>query len=358
MSDDIFHHGGAIDLAAAHYNIALDEWLDLSTGINPVPYPVGTPSPESWHRLPLKSDNDALVDAAQTCYNVPSSAHIASAPGTQALIQLVPFLLAQTGSVKTAVIFGPTYGEHARAWERAGVKTTEISYPAHTRLSLVQSHDKSGDIIASHDVFVIVNPNNPDGGMIDATSLFDFAKRLQDQGKYLIIDEAFADTVPGISLCSKINVLTHTVVLRSFGKFFGLAGARVGFAITAAPLARQISDRLGPWAIPGPALHIATRALTDTSWQTATRTRLARDASRLDRLICALPDCHLVGGTGLLQLYSGACLPALHHHLATNGIWGRRFHRTPNWLRLGLPGSETDWHRLQSALDEFSPATR
>ncbi|MEQ5774977.1 threonine-phosphate decarboxylase [Thalassospira sp. NFXS8] len=385
MNNDIFRHGGAIDLAAAHYNIALSQWLDLSTGINPTPYPVeGTNiAPETWQRLPLKRDTDAAICAARHYYDVPSVNHIACGPGTQALLQLVPFILSETDQVKRVAIFGPTYGEHAPAWERAHVTTTEIFATPDIRQTIVRNQQLAptsriknapannavsnfgwlgltpvetlANIVNDHDAFVIVNPNNPDGGYFDRQSLFDFACYLQERGKYLILDEAFADTTPDLSLCPQVHHLTHTVILRSFGKFFGLAGARVGFALSHPALIAKISDRLGPWAVPGPALHIATAALGDNEWHHAMRTSLHLQANWLDQQLSKINGCKLIGGTDLLRLYQGEMLPALQKHLAQCGIWVRGFTQAPTWLRFGLPGTKENQNRLQTALESFCP---
>jgi cobalamin biosynthetic protein CobC len=389
MSDDIFRHGGAIDLASEHYNIAVDHWLDLSTGINPTPYPITDAPAKTWHRLPLKRDTDAVLAAAKQYYGIVSMDHIACGPGTQALIQLVPFILAKTANINSVAIFGPTYGEHAPAWQRAHIRTTEIYATPDMRQAIVRNsptgalspgaslaphiepkyspsdfgwsgltpdHDLA-DVINTHDAFVIVNPNNPDGGLIDQNSLFSFATYLQKRGKYLIIDEAFADTAPDVSLCPKIHELTNTIILRSFGKFFGLAGIRVGFAVAHPAMIADITDRLGPWAVSGPALHITTHALGDQTWHQTMRDRLAAQAKWLDQAVLHATDCELVGGTSLLRLYRGCRLPDLQKHLARQGIWVRGFTNAPNWLRFGLPGISTNQRRLISVLSDFPART-
>ena len=377
MKDDISHHGGAIDLVAQRYGIALDQWLDLSTGINPLRYQVGDVPLQYWHRLPLAHDLAELVKAAEDYYRVPLPGHLVCAPGTQALIQLLPFVLAQNLTVKKVAVLGPTYGEHAPAWKRAGIDTTNIQTTASDRQHILshgfhtptsralaanlhatgwrgaQSDIDFPHLLAEHDVFVIVNPNNPDGGIIDAETLYEFAQYLDAHDKYLILDEAFADTCPESSLCHLITHLKNTVILRSFGKFFGLAGLRVGFAIAAPALIAQLSDRLGPWSVPGPALHIATRALSDTAWQQQTRENLHIQARWLDQHILRASGAKLVGGTDLLRLYAGQNLPALQHHLAQKGIWGRSFAPAPTWLRLGLPGTAENMNRLATALSDF-----
>ncbi|AUG52188.1 threonine-phosphate decarboxylase [Thalassospira marina] len=381
MKDDLFHHGGAIDLAAKRYGIALDQWLDLSTGINPLPYDIGDIPVEYWQRLPLARDLEQVLGAAEQYYGIPVSGHIVCAPGTQALIQLLPFVLAAKTPIKKVAVLGPTYGEHAPAWQRAGMTTTEIQTTPQTRQHLIahpqmvptnanadaktsletsgwqSPHDNPAlaAVIDDHDVFVIVNPNNPDGGVTDAQTLRNFANHLQDRGKYLILDEAFADTCPENTLCGHIAELENTVILRSFGKFFGLAGMRVGFAVGAPALIADLADRLGPWSVPGPALHIATQALADKNWQQQTRENLHHQANWLDEQVLRATGtgAKLLGGTDLLRLYAGPSLPALQQHLAQRGIWVRGFVHAPNWLRFGLPGTQANMDRLATALADF-----
>jgi cobalamin biosynthetic protein CobC len=198
------------------------------------------------------------------------------------------------------------------------------------------------------DVAVIVNPNNPTGRLLSRAQLQQMAAELGRGGGLLVVDEAFIDVMdPAASLVPELP--PATIVLRSFGKAFGLAGLRLGFAIAETPLARRIGALLGPWAVSGPAIAIAERALSDAAWLLAARERLAGDAARLDALLRGA-GCEIIGGTPLFRL---AAHPAAQHVRATlgrHGIHVRRFGEHPSWLRFGLPGSEPSWHRLATAL--------
>jgi len=344
-------HGGAIDKAAEKYGIAPQEWLDLSTGINATPWPISSFDPIHWQRLPLASELTALKQAAADYYGIPDIKHIVCAPGTQALIQTIPFWFADHGKRATAHIIGPTYAEHALGWKRAGLKTETVMTTPENRETAIA--DILGSPGGRDDIVILVNPNNPDGGLIDQVTLTELARMATENGKWLLIDEAFMDCSPKHSICPKCHALDHLIVLRSFGKFFGLAGLRLGCAVMRPDLAADLTDRIGPWAIAGPALAIACTAFGDRAWQSGMRNQLCDDAKRLDALIDAHSDLALLGGTSLFRLYHGKNATGLANHLGTQGILVRLFDDNADRIRFGLPGQEKDWQRLERALAAF-----
>ena len=311
MSD--IPHGGRLVAAGRRYRSAPQPWIDLSTGINPQAYPFTPPPPEAWQRLPEPEQVLALEAAAARAYGAIDPAMVVAAPGSQALIQLLPRLFPQP----RIAIPGPTYAEHAAAWSAAG---TVIAADAPAR--------------------VLCNPNNPDGARHDPGTLHAPA--------LLVIDEAFADFEPGLSLIPQLP-RANTIVLRSLGKAYGLAGLRLGFAITAPPQADRIRDALGPWAINGPAIAIGIQALSDTAW--CIKAALAAEASavRLDILL-ARAGLAPVGGTFLFRTVCATDASNLANHLAQAGILVRQFAAQPTWLRFGLPGDNAAWTRLAKAL--------
>ena len=318
-------HGGNLDNAVRQYGIPRDQWLDLSTGINPLPYPIGNPNEKSWSNLPDSNAEAALLSAAGAYYGVPGSACIVASPGTQALIQWLPRLIPKS----SVAILGPTYAEHAHCWRTAGHKVDSLSI--------------TGQLPENADVIVAVNPNNPDGYIHSPTDL----TRLAKPGRLVIVDEAFADTQPS---CSVIPATGRPglLVLRSFGKFFGLAGMRLGFVITHADMAHKLRNALGPWAVTGPTLEIGAKAFADVNWIAKTRLRLREDAARLDSLV--KPRLGIaVGGTDLFRLYK-IDDTNLYSKLASEGILTRTFPKKPNMLRLGLPPNDNGFKRLAEAL--------
>jgi len=326
----ITDHGGAVDRAMARFGAGSD-WLDLSTGINPWSYPVPPVPARAWQALPDLAALDRLKRAARLCYGAPVSAPVAAAPGSQALIQLLPRLLQPA---RIAVV-GPTYAEHELCWRLAG-----------HRVSVVSTPDEAMATAAS--VLVVVNPNNPDGRRFEPLVLADLAETMAARGGLLVIDEAFADVAPEVSLVPEAG-RPGLVILRSFGKFFGLAGLRLGFGFGQADLIERLEAALGPWAVAGPAIEIGAKGLADRAWIAAMRTRLTAAASSLDALLSA-HGLEPLGGTDLYRLVRTGRAAAIHDALGRQHILVRNFTAYPDRLRFGLPADEAASARLDRAL--------
>ena len=318
-------HGGNLDEARAQYGG--EAWIDLSTGINRSPYPVPDFPAEAWTCLPGAKAQRDLVAAAAAAYGVPAECVLPLA-GAQAAIQLYPRLRA----AGDARVIAPTYNEHA------------ASLVAHGWT--LQNADGIR-ALAGADLAVVVNPNNPDGRSWTPESLEGVAKRVG----LLVVDESFADPHPELSAVPVLS--ERMLILRSFGKFFGLAGARLGFVLGDPSVIEPLRQLAGPWSVSGPALDLGTRALRDTAWRRATAERLATDAERLDA-IAARAGWPLVGGTALFRTYATPDAERAQDHLARRAIWSRRFPFSKTWLRLGLPhGGE--WARVETAITEWRP---
>lgn len=314
MNTEKRDHGGGLDAAAQIYGGARADWVDLSTGINPIPYPLPQITANAWTALPDHAARRALEDAARRFWNVPANAAVLAVPGASAAIAQIPRL----ADIGTVCIPGPTYNEHAASFAAAGWAVTRTSDAA--------------------TASVHVNPNNPDGRLWQASTI---------HGILRIIDESFCDVTPDATLIAMADN-PKTLVLKSFGKFWGLAGLRLGFVIGDPDMINRLGAMIGPWAVAGPALTIGTAALQDHDWADATRARLQNDASRLDQLV--LPKgAELVGGTSLFRLYNVENASDWQDKLARQHIWSRIFPYSGNWLRLGLPGP-SGWSRLEQAL--------
>ena len=303
-------HGGGIDAACARWGGARGDWLDLSTGINPRPYPIPPLPADAWTALPDHAAHAALEQAARRFWAIPDSAAVIAAPGASALIARIPALLPPA----QVAIPGPTYNEHARAFRACGWTVID----------------------SATEATVIVHPNNPDGRLHPAPNT-----------PFRVIDESFCDVMPDATHMGEAT-RPGTLILKSFGKFWGLAGARLGFAIGDPALIARLHPMLGPWAISGPALTIATDALSNPAWADATRARLATDAARLDAMMLTAGIAPL-GGTPLFRLYDTPDAAAWQDRLARHRILARIFPYSTRWLRLGLPDG-AGWARLQDAL--------
>ena len=272
-----------------------------------------------------------LCEAAARAYGASSAEEVVPAPGTQILLPLV----AKMALPGRAAVLGPTYSEHLRAATLAGHDVAEVS---------------GLDQMSEARLAVVVNPNNPDGRILPKSLLLDLADELARRDGILVVDEAFADVMPAeFSVADAVAARSNVVVLRSFGKFFGLAGLRLGFALTASNIACRLKAWLGPWAASGPAIHIGRIALANEEWKTATRKRLAIAAQRLDEMLVA-SGLDVVGGTHLYRLTQSINSAELFGRLGRCGILVRRFADHTIWLRWGLPKTENDWQRLRAAL--------
>lgn len=302
------------------------DWIDLSTGINRVPYPLPPVPAAAWTELPTRTEMAGLIAAARSAYR--TSAAITAAAGAQTAIQLIP-RLATPGRAR---ILQPTYNEHAAALVACGWTVEPVA---------------TLGALAGAELAVVVNPNNPDGQTFAPAALLSVAGSV---GR-LVVDESFTDARPQLSLASSIGGGGSILVLRSFGKFYGLAGVRLGFVIGPDEDIGRLADMSGPWPVSGAAIAIGRQALGDTVWRDATIARLRLDAERLDGLAAAT-GWSLVGGTELFRLYDTPSALDAQSLLARRQIWSRRFPYSDRWLRLGLPGSPLEWERLDQALGD------
>ena len=308
-------HGGGLDAAITRHGGTRADWLDLSTGINPEPYPLPDFAPEDWTALTDAHAMAALEAAARNFWNVPAGAAVLAAPGASALIARIPALLPK-GRVLVAE---RTYNEHAGAFSDAGWQVVRDG---------------------AAEARVVVHPNNPTGSFWTAEDTPAPGLR--------VIDESFCDIAPGQSHMPTMATKPGVVILKSLGKFWGLAGARLGFAIGDPDHIAALARMLGPWPVSGPALAIGTAALRDTDWADRTRQRLHADSTRLDALMQARGATR-AGGTDLFRLYDVGDAQDWQDRLARGRVWSRRFPYDARWLRLGLP-PEDRWDQLEAAL--------
>ncbi|AIR91731.1 threonine-phosphate decarboxylase CobD [Pseudomonas cremoricolorata] len=325
----MLEHGGRLLRASQYYGIERREWLDLSSGIAPWAFAIPAIPADAWARLP--ENEDGLEQAARRYYD---AAQLLPVAGSQAAIQALPLL---RGRSRVGVL-SPCYAEHPHAWRRAG----------HSLLELDDSQVEAA--LDTLDVLVLVNPNNPTGRVLTRQRLLDWHARLAARGGWLVVDEAFIDNQPLHSLAD-CTARAGLIVLRSFGKFFGLAGVRLGFVLAEAALLQRLADYLGPWTVAGPTRVLGQACLNDRAAQAAQTTRCAAASARLATL---LGDAGLApsGGCDLFQYLRMPEAAHLHDFLARRGILVRLFQQ-PAALRFGLPPSAADEQRLAEALAAY-----
>ena len=314
---ELYGHGGRLGAAARLFPQAPSPWIDLSTGISPWPYPAEAGT--DWSRLPEPEAIARLEAAAAACFGAPDPEEVVAVPGSDLALRLLPQLLEEAD----ARYLSPIFSGHKAAWPDAraiGPGTMEQA-----------------------ELLILCNPNNPDGRITSRSELDRFTGQL-------IVDEAFADAMPSLSLASDRR---GAIVLRSFGKFFGLPGLRLGFVIADRPLAMRLRALIGDWPVGSAAIAIATAAYSDSDWQAGQRQRLADASQRLDTLLRGF-GLTIAGGTPLFRLARSERASDLFHHLAQAGILTRPFAEDANALRFGLPGEEPQWQRLEQALSTWS----
>ena len=309
-------HGGALTQACRLYGGTLDSWLDLSTGINPNPVVLPDIEQSIWNRLPDEDLERRACEAAAGYFDLPDGILPLCVPGTQAAIQRLPAVM--PGHV---TILGPTYGEYHRCFSRAGCIIETVA--EYRRLEA-----RGGNAI-------IVNPNNPDGRVLSSEAVLELEQRISAGGGYLIVDEAFADVAPEVSVAAHAGNSRRLVVLRSFGKFFGLAGLRIGYVIAPDRILALLRSELGPWAVSGPALALSVAMMSDDACVEEIRLSLAERHSALDGVLTAA-GLDIIGGTDLFTLVHAPEAGRLHHNLCRQHILVRKFSDHPGWLRFGL----------------------
>jgi cobalamin biosynthesis protein CobC len=316
-------HGGNID--EAHQMYGEGDWLDLSTAINRVSYPIPPLPNAAWTDLPTRAAQSRLLAAASKTYR--TAAPLAAFAGAQSAIQLIP-RLTHPGHAR---VLAPTYNEHAAQLRAQGWQVEEVP---------------DIKLLRGADLAIITNPNNPDGRRHTPADLL----ALQLHVGLLVVDESFADPTPELSL-TPLADRSGLVVLRSFGKFYGLAGLRLGFAIGGSEIIARLSEMAGPWPVSGAAIAIGEAAHSDGRWISQTISRLRRDAVELDKL-ASMAGWQLAGGTELFRLYFTDNAAIAQQRLALHQIWSRTFPYSGHWIRLGLPGKSCEWTRLRAALGQ------
>lgn len=320
-------HGGRLREATAAYPDVCGPWLDLSTGINPEPWPGARASTETLRTLPDPALLAELEAVAARAFGVADRARVVALGGADVALRLLPLLL---GSGEAALV-GPIYGGHVEAW--SGRK-------AHMVASIEDRRAVDADVL------VLANPNNPDGRRVSRAHLVDLVERRAAHSRWTIVDEAFAEVTPAISVADL--EIERLIVLRSFGKFYGLPGVRLGFVICNKELARNIRAILGDWPVCADALALGLGAYADEAWRETTAACLATQARNVDAVLTAA-GLAVVGGCDLFRWVEAPDAHRLFVGLCRQGVLTRPFAEHPTRLRFGIP-SRQKLDRLREAL--------
>ena len=317
-------HGGDIDLAIKKYGGEREDWIDLSTGINGASYPWQESINVELRNLPSNKILMQLEKAAARAYKIAESADTAAVSGAQQIINLLPLCLKSCNSV---AILGPTYNEYEKAFKRSGTKTKTVSETSELSLS---------------DIAIIVNPNNPTGKVIADETLAGLSKKV----RILIIDESF-------KMFSSRRTLnfSNIIQINSLGKFFGLAGVRLGFVSGPSEFIKTVKEMLGPWPVSSLAAEIGIVALNDKVWISEMEKILVTESNALHE-VCNSRNWELVGRTSLFHTYATSSCLEVEKQFAAHGIWIRTFDYSKTWVRLGIPTSENAWTRVKQALNQ------
>lgn len=311
-------HGGGLEAARRHYGAGGD-WLDLSTGINPQPWPGAAALCLDWSRLPEPEALSALESAAAAYFGV-SPGNICAVPGTEIGLRLVGQLI--DGAASHVVPAYRTHGEMIPGSVAIGLEC----------------------LASAQDTLIVANPNNPDGRVVPPADL------LAPRKGWLLVDEAFADCDPSISVAGSVSEARKLVVFRSVGKFFGLAGVRLGFVLGPGRILDSLRHTLGAWPLSAAALAIGTAAYRDSTWVAATRHGLRKQATALDAMLVRRGH-RAIGACPLFRLIEVDDAADLFERLARRAILTRPFAEQPRWLRIGLPPDAAGLARLGEALD-------
>ena len=327
------HHGGRLCVARSLFPDVPQPWIDLSTGINPHSYPAPRASARERNRLPEPTELARLEEVAAAAFKVADPARVVATGGTENALRLLPYVL----KLKSAVIASPTYGSHADAWQRAGADVRNVADS-----ELLAN-------VAMNSAMTVVNPNNPNGRLLTREQLLSLSRN----SGALIVDEAFGDLEPEhcVSDIAGGEAAPHMIVLRSFGKFYGLAGVRLGFVIASPNVAAQLRRLLGDWPVSVDAIRAGLAAYGDEEWAQFMRVRLSKTARRLDQLLVS-GGMEIAGGTSLYRLARAKNARARFTQLISHGVLARPFDYDATLLRFGLPASQAEWRRLVKALEK------
>lgn len=291
------HHGGNVYAAARRLGRTVDQLIDFSASINPLgPAPGAVQAIRRARSLEHYPDPDcwALRQALASHWRC-SSNQIVIGNGSTELIHLLPEAL----QLRHLLVIGPTFSEYAHAMERFGGRVSMVlaeradgyAPPLARAIEAMRVNKAKPKGAAPIDAVVLCNPNSPTGQACSVQEVKHLARIVQRRRIRLILDETFADYCEERSILPMTNKIENAIVLRSFTKFFGLPGLRIGYLVTKADIAQRIRARQLPWSVNALAQEAALAALSDGRHARRSRSFMVRERARFHTRLRQVSGC-------------------------------------------------------------------
>jgi threonine-phosphate decarboxylase len=257
-------HGGEVWEVANETGLSVEDLVDFSSSINPL-----GPSPRaleainnSFDQLPLYPDTNSttLREAIAAHFGSISKDNIIVGNGSTELIYLFAQVFLKRGDF--ALVAAPSFGEYANAIVKSGGKPKHLAL---TRDFQIDCDDFLEEMEGAKAVF-LCNPNNPTSMLIPDNMLKEIVEKALEEEVVILLDEDFIEFVDDEkrpSLMNSIGKYPNVFILRTFTKFYGLTGLRVGYGIADGKTIEVFSKAKMPWNVSSLAQAAAKAALTD-----------------------------------------------------------------------------------------------
>ena len=277
MKSEPFAHGGNLNLLAAEAGIAPQAMLDFSASINPLGMPptareaiIAGIEQLGHYPDPLAEE---LVAAIAEAYNLDSELLLAGNGSTELLYLALRVL--RPGRV---LLTAPGFSEYERAAALAGARIKWLRLKRQEDFRIDPARFAAA--MAGCDLALLCNPNNPTSQAISRREAVAIAAAAKSCRCRLLLDEAFADFCPEISLLGHYHN-SHLLILRSLTKFYALPGLRLGFLLLPRHLRPRFLAHKEPWSVNTLAIKAAVAALADRRFAERSRELIAAERPRL-----------------------------------------------------------------------------
>lgn len=331
-------HGGDVYAAARELRRGLNRLLDFSASINPL-----GPSPAALRTISHASEllrhypDPACWDLRQALASFwhRSPAEFLIGNGSTELIHLLPAAL----QIRHLLVIGPTFSEYAAAMARSGGQVSMVMAkrpdgyraPLDQVFAVPKKIRKTGTNAVPIDAVLLCNPNSPTGYACDPAMVRKWARQAARRGLWCLVDETFAEYCEHVSILSEA-LPAQTIVLRSFTKFYGLPGLRVGYAVAKRKVIERIGDHQPPWSVNMLAQRAAVAALHDARHAQLSLRFMERERAWLLKGLELLPGCSVFPSSAnfiLLELPAGLRAAKVVQALRRQGLLIRDCSQVP-----------------------------